>query len=387
MNGEILFLFNHDAPHQVAHIAGIAKAARELDRTTPITCACSTPAIRARVRAALGEGVSDKVEWFDFALPAWREAALAVPNLIAPVRRLRRLDYHAARLNAAAVVVSAERTCLRARAPRSGTRFVYVPHGAGDRAVAYHPDKGGFDLILVSGEKTAREMVSRGVAAEERVRVVGYPKFDTVDLSRRERFFANERPVFVYNPHFDPFLSSWYSEGPALLDWFADGDGQAFNLIFAPHIMLFRKKLHISLEYRTARLRPDIEKRWREAENILIDTGGRRLVDMSYTLGADAYIGDVSSQVYEFLIRPRPVFFLDTFSHDPSSKEDAYPAWKCGDVATSAEELARLLPFYAERLAPYRKEQEAVFSDTVSHNPSKTASRRAATEILKAAAQ
>lgn len=387
MPDEILFLFNHDAPHQVAHIAGIARALAEREPGRRITCATATSAIRDRVEAVLGARVAGQVNWLDIALPTWLESALALPNRVAPVRRVMRLRHHARRINAAAVIVSAERTCLSIRDPEGQAQFAYVPHGAGDRMVSYHPDKGGFDRILVSGEKTAREMIQRGVAPAERLRVVGYPKFDTIDLNRRERLFPNDNPVLVYNPHFDPLLSSWYDHGPALLDWFAGSAGQDYNLIFAPHIMLFRKKLHISLEYRTARLRPDIAPHWRAAPNILIDTGSTRLVDMTYTLAADAYVGDVSSQVYEFLVHPRPLLFIDAFSRDPRSREGAYPAWRGGEVARDAAGLAALIPGLRQRQAALRETQAALFADTISHQPGHPAVVRAAEALIELAAR
>lgn len=383
--GEVLFLFNHDAPHQVAHIAGIARAAREISPNLRVTCATGTAAIRERLQALLGEEASAGMTWVDIGLPGWLESLLALPNRIAPVKRLARLDYHARRLLQADVLVSAERTCLRLKRRRTERmpRFVHVPHGAGDRSVTFHPGKAGFDRLLVSGDKTAREMIARGGFRAEQIKVVGYPKFDTIDPEKRVRLFDNDRPVFLYNPHFDPFLSSWYDEGPALLDWFASTEGQAFNLVFAPHIMLFRKKLHVSLEYRTARLRPDIKPAWRDAPNILIDTNSARLVDMSYTLSADAYIGDVSSQIYEFLIRPRPVFFIDTFSCSSRSREGHYPAWDGGYVANSAAALAPLLHTRVKLEAREAERQRALFADTISYDPARPASRRAAEAIVE----
>jgi len=386
MAAELLFLFNHDAPHQVAHIAGIASAARALRPDLRVTCATGTDAIRQRLTALLGAEAAAGMHWLDLSLPAWKDALLALPNRVAPVRRIARLDHHRDRLLQASVLVAAERTCLRLRrgggAGSGGTRFVHVPHGAGDRAVTFHSSKAGFDLMLVSGPKTARELVARGTATQDQLRIVGYPKFDTVDRAQHLRLFDNDRPVFVYNPHFDPFLSSWYDEGPALLDWFASAAGQAFNLVFAPHVMLFRKRLHVSLEYRTARLRPDIRPAWRDAPNILIDTGGTRLFDMSYTLAADAYIGDVSSQIYEFLLKPRAAFFIDRFSDDPRSREGRYPAWQAGDVVRSAQPLTALLPDFRARAAHYRDRQQAIFADTFSVDPAHPASLRAAQAII-----
>ncbi len=379
-----LFLFNHDAPHQVAHLAGIVRETA-LGRPDVESCvAVGTPAIAARLRALLGPDATARATWLDIGLPGWMDAALAVPNMLAPVKRIARLDHHAARIGEAAVVVSAERTCLRLRRKwpaGHSTRFIHVPHGAGDRAVTYHADKSGFDLMLVSGPKAARELEARANVPAGRIRIVGYPKFDTVDLSAHSRFFNNDNPVFLYNPHFDPLLSSWYDEGPALMDWFASPAGQRFNLIFAPHIMLFRKALHISLEYRVARRRPAIAPEWEKAPNILIDTGSARLVDMSYTLAADAYIGDVSSQIYEFLVRPRSAFFIDRFTDDPRSREGRLAAWQAGDVVRHATDLPVLLADHDARGSYYRQAQDALFADTFSLDTARSASARAAAAI------
>lgn len=387
----VLFLFNHDAPHQVAHLAGIVRTMATTRPDARILCATGVETIRRNLTGLLGEDVAGRIIWVDISLPRWLDRALTLPNLVAPVKRLMTLDHHARTLLDCDVLVSAERTCLRLKRREAALglhpTFVHVPHGAGDRAVTFHPDKAGFDGMLVSGEKTKRELVARGGVDPGKIRIVGYAKFDTVGQRAPLRLFDNDRPVFLYNPHFDPFLSSWYEEGPKLLDWFAHGEGQAFNLIFAPHIMLFRKKLHVSLEYRTAKLRPDIRPDWREAPNILIDTGSERLVDMSYTLSADAYIGDVSSQIYEFLIRPRPVFFIDRFSQDSRSREGRYPAWSAGDVVRSTETLAPLLPVFGKRLGLYRDRQEQIFADTISYDPAHSASERAVAAIMDLAAR
>ncbi len=130
---------------------------------------------------------------------------------------------------------------------------------------------------------------------------------------------------------------------------------------------------------------PAIPVACRGAPNILIDVDGPRLLDMSYALAADAYVGDVSSQIYEYLLRPRPAFFLDTFSHDRRSREGRYPAWEAGDVVRSADELKGFLPSFRERAPLYRARQERIFADAISHDPRASASRRAAEAILELA--
>ncbi|MCT2560242.1 hypothetical protein N0B51_14765, partial [Tsuneonella sp. YG55] len=309
----VLFLFNHDAGHQVAHLAGTAAATARLYPEIACTIACATPAIRERLDTLIPGGDARRLEWVDLTLPLWARAIAAVFDRVLPSSRLLRLRLHRQMFAHSDVVVSTERTCLRVKRHLRREEvplFVILPHGAGDRSVSYHPDFARFDSVLVAGEKVVDQMVEHGVD-RGRLVVVGYPKFETVDLDSQPDFFGNGRPTFVYNPHFDPHLSSWYDCGPDLLRWFASKDGQHFNCIFAPHVMLFRKTLHISPEYKTSRRRPDVPAEALAAANILIDVDGLRLFDMSYMLAADAYIGDVSSQIYEFLARPRPAFFLD----------------------------------------------------------------------------
>lgn len=284
----ILFLFNHDAAHQAAHIAGLAAevAGRGLAR---VIIAYGTPAIRQTVESLLPVGAAQQMTWTELVLPSWLDTLLTPLNKVAPVRRLKRLDQHLDLFASVDIVVSPERTCLRVkrqlgdRAPK----FIFVPHGAGDRNVTYHPEMSQFDYMLVSGQKVVDEMHAHGIITPDRCKVIGYPKFDTVDLGHRPRFFANNNPTFLYNPHFDPHLSSWYDMGRDVIDYFASQSNR-YNLIVAPHVMLFRKKLHYSLEYRCARMRPDIPSHL--PSNILVDLDSERLFDMSYTRSADVYI-------------------------------------------------------------------------------------------------
>lgn len=379
--GAVVFLFNHDATHQLAHTAGILRAMAEKQPGFPLICAYGTEAIARGVRDIVGEAAASCILWFDLALPRIG-LLMRMVNRIAPTERLARLTHHAAALRNAALIVSPERTCLHLKRKwkEQGPQFIFVPHGAGDRSVTYHPDMVDFDAMLVSGRKVADEMISHGLARPQNIAIIGYPKFDLVNTDAAPRFFDNDRPVFLYNPHFEPHLSSWYSHGHAIINWFADGPGRDFNLVFAPHIMLFRKKLHISPEYKVMKRRPDLDPRWDGLPNILVDVDGPRLCDMSYTLGADIYIGDVSSQIYEFLYRPRPAFFVDT--HSPQGREEPpYLSWQAGDVVRSAEELFPLLPDFRERGRFYRKRQEEIFDYTMSSGQ-QTSSERGAQALI-----
>jgi hypothetical protein len=389
----ILFLFNHDAAHQAAHIAGIMAQLTTYYPHVEAIAACGTDAIQAFIQTLVAPDVSDKIRWVSLPIPPVVNTALAFLNRIAPVRRLARLHYNRELFASVDVVVSTERTCLRVKRKlgSQAPKFAYVPHGSGDRNVAYHPELKQFDLMLLSGQKLIDEMAAHSIATPQQCRLIGYPKFDTIDRKAAPKLFANDNPVFLYNPHFDPLLSSYFEHGIAILDYFAANTNR-FNLIFAPHVMLFRKRIHISLEYRTFRLRPDVPERFRDLPNIRIDTDSPLLFDMTYTLAADAYIGDMSSQVYEFLIRRRPCFFIDTHSHlSPVREPDAmltekplpYAFWGNGPVVKSAAELCTILPDWKVMGARYRSAQDALFSYTINDSQTALSTRRGADALAQ----
>ena len=383
----VLFLFNHDAPHQVAHLAGIAAATARLHRELTCQIAYATPAIRAQLEALIPPADQLRLEWTRLDLPAWTRGLARLGDRFLPLSRVLRLRFNLDLFARADLVMSTERTCLRTKRhlrAQDMPLYVKVPHGAGDRSVAYHPDYKLFDHAFVAGQKVVDQLVAHGVPPEKPV-IIGYPKFETVDLDARQDFFRNGRPTILYNPHFDPHLSSWYDAGPELLRWFAGKDGQRFNLIFAPHVMLFRKEMHVSPEYRQARRRPDVPAEAFEAENILVDLDGPRLFDMSYTLSADAYIGDVSSQIYEFLVRPRPAFFLDMRAGGRAADDEWHHFWKSGPVLRSVDELPGALEDLEEVGKSYLSAQRDLIAYTfdLTDEPASTRAAHAIAALLR----
>lgn len=227
-------------------------------------------------------------------------------------------------------VVTPERTsALLARLGPRAPLLVYTQHGAGDRAGPFEPRLGVFDLVFAAGAKQRDRMVSEGLVRPENCAVVGYPKFELADALAADppRLFETERPTVLYNPHFDRRLSSWPLWGRRVLEAFASQD--RYSLIFAPHMRMFE-----GAAWRGRRLLAPFEG----AANIHIDLGGPALVDMTYTELADVYLGDASSQVYEFLRRPRPCLFLNAHRADWRGRE-SYRHWRFGPVVNSAEGL------------------------------------------------
>jgi hypothetical protein len=382
MTRTVIFIYNHDAAHHVAHNAGIAGALAQALPAVRTIIAFASPDIRHEIDKLLSADQAAAVEWIDLSLPKWLHQSLAPLNRFVPIRRLARLYWHRRTLQKAAAIVATERTCLtlkrywRTKSPR----FILVPHGAGDRNVTTHPAYQQFDLFLLSGQKVLDQFVDARLTTADQCRIIGYAKFDTLRNRAPQKLFDNDRPSFVYNPHFDPHLSSWYDHGQDILQWFYER-ADDFNLIFAPHVMLFFKKVHISPEHKVTRVRPEIDPRFLDAPNIHIDTASERLFDMSYMMAADAYIGDVSSQVYEFLYRPRPCFFIDSHGGSESGNEREYDFWNNGPVVGSATELGRILPDFAAIGDRYHAVQTERMRYTVDVGDPRPASVRGAEAI------
>jgi hypothetical protein len=384
---DIIFLFNHDSGHQVAHLAGIAGALALQETARKVEVAFGSEVTRAEIAKLLSAEQIAAVHWRSLALPKMLALLTQGLNKLVPIQRLLRLYYHRAVLRKSAAIISTERTCLTlkrhwSRRPSQETipAFGYVPHGSGDRNVSVHPALKDFDLLLVSGQKVQDQLVDAGVAHPNQCRIIGYAKFDILRGRAPETFFANDNPTFLYNPHFDPHMSSWFDHGADILEYFYR-NADRYNLIFAPHVMLFFKKVHISPEYRVTRKRPDIDQKYYAAPNIRIDVDSARLFDMSYTLSADVYIGDVSSQVYEFLYRPRACFFIDTHSKAAPDEPPEYDFWNNGPVANSAQELVPMLAGYREIAAEYRDAQERRMAYTADQSDPRPASERGAEAI------
>lgn len=254
-----------------------------------------------------------------------------------------------------AAVVAPERTSLMLK--RFGAQrplFIHSDHGAGDRAVGYEPRIRRFDGVLLAGAKQEARMLRAGLIAPGRYAIVGYPKFEAAAACRPPAppLFATERPTVLYNPHFRADLSSWPAFGAKVLESFAAQE--RYNLIFAPHIRMAAEQ---------ARALKAVATRYAGAANIHIDLGGPRCCDMTYTEAADVYLGDVSSQVYEFIRRPRPCLFLNARGVDRTGDEN-YAHWALGPVATSAEGI--LAEVYRARAShgTYRPLQAAAFRET-----------------------
>jgi hypothetical protein len=101
---------------------------------------------------------------------------------------------------------------------------------------------------------------------------------------------------------------------------------------------------------------------------------------MSYTESANVYIGDISSQVYEFLRRPRPCVFLNLDRIDWRGNEN-YAHWNLGQVIEELQELEAALERARELQPMFEDAQRKMTARSVDPSP-EPASERQARAIL-----
>ena len=164
----------------------------------------------------------------------------------------------------------------------------------------------------------------------------------------------------------------------AVLEAFHQSD--RYNLIFAPHVMLFRKRVQISLQPLAFARTGRIPKRYLDCPHMLIDLGSERSNDMTYTEGADLYLGDVSSQIYEFLRRPRPCAFID--SHGRKWEDDpSYRHWAAGPVLRGSTDLLSGIDAAFASHAEFAPAQRRLFAYSIDVRDTPS-SRRGAEAIV-----
>lgn len=227
----------------------------------------------------------------------------------------------------AQAIVVPERTSAALRWLGWNRPLIHFRHGAGDRAPASESRLKVFDAILVPGQKDVERAAARGID-RARLEAVGYVKLDYLQRAPApdERLFDNGRPTVFYNPHFDRARSS-IGIARDVIARFREQD--RYNLIFAPHIRTFENESPAARAQWTALAVPG---------RIVVDLDSPRLFNMHYVRSADLYLGDMSSQLYEFLARPRPAVFLNVHGV-PWSDDPRYAGWRLGEVASGADDV------------------------------------------------
>ncbi|AMO71061.1 hypothetical protein [Sphingorhabdus sp. M41] len=375
------FLFNHDELHQVAHIAPIISALQRQAPSARVEVITSSDRQAEAVRQFLDPALPTPAFW-SIRPNRWSRLAENLLGKMVPLNRLSSLKRSSDlfRHFDALVVPETTTTFLKINRSSDRTRLIFFPHGAGDRSIGFSPEISLFDYVLLPGEKTRDRMLAAGVIRPDNHRIVGYPKFEAYANRPPVRLFDNDKPIVLYNPHFDPLLSSWFRFGEQILDYFAQQSD--YNLIFAPHVMLFQRKLLASVEHRMLKFRQRIDPHYAALAHIHIDTGSSSSVDMTYTNAADIYLGDVSSQIYEFIQKPRPAIFFNSHEADWRGNPN-YDHWNFGPVLDDIADLGPTLKAVSPLSDSYREAQTRAFAYSFDIDAQQLPSQRAALAIAE----
>jgi hypothetical protein len=247
------------------------------------------------------------------------------------------------------------------------TRFVKTAHGAGSMSARADRRRRSAALTLVPAEGERAALARHGVDPAT-IRTTGYVKSAFRQRTPPQALFRTDRPILLYAPHWQGHRSSWPLWGKAIVQLLAEQD--RYNVILAPH-------------QRLAETAPEVREVFAGVANlphVHCDLDSFAMVDGSYIAAAEIYLGDTSSQVVEYMARPRPCVFLDPWGRDWEN-DQAFAQWRCGQVVgglgalwDAIEAAPGLQPGYAGRQAAFA---EAALGDT-----SGAAAHRAAELIL-----
>lgn len=352
--------------HQIFHSLPVACALSKDFPDHEVTLLFRSPAQMQYIRFLASHYEADRLRYQSVAPPypyssnSPEKAGAKSPMLLWNLRTFARFD----------ALVTPERTSLKLRKlGLRNTKFIHTTHGAGDDERDWDTRIRNFDLVLLPGAKRRDRLLQHGLLRPGHYCVSGYNKFDLVTRMKKQRVssFGNGRKTVLYNPHHNKTYGSWNKLGKQVLEYFAQSD--RFNLIFAPHVRMQDDGAVTKEE-----LAP-----YMGLDHILIDTGSSRSVDMSYSLEADIYLGDWSSQLYEFLLYPRPAIFLNPHHHEWRNK-DQFRWWSLGKVAEDISQLhAALTPDQAWQ-SQFEAAQTAAFNYTFA-TTAQSAPTRAAIAI------
>ena len=262
------------------------------------------------------------------------------------------------------VVVCAEQTSLWLPRVVPGIgRFIFTTHGAG--APNYNRD-GRLrcaDRLLFSSDLHDATHLAHGIR-QERIVATGYVKSAFTPSLTRQSLFADDRPILLYTPHWQRYRSSWWDWGRDIVDMLVAQD--RFNVILAPHQRLHERDLEVAA----------ILERAAKHSHVHADIDSFAMVDGSYTNMADIYLGDSSSQLLEYIAKPRPAVLLDSPNMSWRTPDQS-DYWRCGDIIKNIAELPAALDSAIEHFGQYRASQELLAFRAFGNTDGRAAQRAA----------
>jgi len=363
MSGRAAFLFLGEML-LLPHLYPVVEALGRMRPDIRLDLWISTSAHERILRRLLPDGLNVVLR----RAPGFREVAddrnPVLPNKLWMLARL------APALARTPVVLCAEQTSLwlPSLLPMR-TRFLKTSHGVGSMSAREDRRRRAAWKLLVPSEMERRTYLDLGFTPEKVV-ATGYVKAAFPREQQTQPRFDADRPVLLYTPHWQRHRSSWWNWGPAILDRLIEQ--RRFNIIFAPHQRLVEGVPELR----------EIVARVDRLGHVHADIDSFATVDGSYTAAADIYLGDTSSQVVEFLARPRPCLFLNSHHVEWRTRAD-HAFWQCGEVVDSLVDLDGALD-RAERVHGDYRAAQAAFAEAALGDTSGEAPVRVAQEMLAA---
>lgn len=351
------FLFNHYVGHQVYHSAPVAFALSTKYPQVRVSIIVADQKQLGIVRTIANDWPNHTCQIIQAHVPFYAKVLDKLIGKFVLIRKWAVLHANKPLFRQLNVLVVPEKTSLTLKKDPAlkHLKMVRIRHGAGDRTTSFGTEQNQFDLLLASGNKIRERLINDSGVAEEKIAIVGYPKFDVLTHHRPTPIFDNQNPVVVYNPHYKKGESSFQNWGREVLEFFKNNP--QYNLIFAPHVLLYlRKWRHGAFDVSA----------YQNLPNIYIDTGSSKSLDMTYLRQADVYLGDVSSQIYEFIETPRPCIFLNPHRFKWQGNH-IFKYWEGGAVVDNITQLPDVMKtIFADHEKTYKKRQEALFNETFS---------------------
>jgi hypothetical protein len=336
--------------HQALHIAPVT-AALDMRDGVEVSAYVTTADDAAALAGLLQRLGSPPLKTVVMTLPEW---FLKLPG-VRRVEKVARLLFWGRTIRRYDAILAAERSStLLKRLPGRTPPMIHIPHGAGDRAKGFDPRHALYDHVIAAGPKVQRRLIAQGAVKPDACTVAGAIKVVACRHLHRSNppdLFGNDRPIVLYNPHFDHSLSSWGRFADPLISAIVE-DGR-FNLIVAPHVRMFEMASESQLNKWRARAVPG---------RVVVDLDSPLLNDMTYTNVANIYLGDVSSQVYEFSTQPRPCIFINAHGVTWQNNQD-YANWQFGEVCDEISGVMDAIARASQTHHKYVEMQKAMVAD------------------------
>ncbi len=356
-------------PYQCYHTASVASALARLPgyQVTEYVNFPETVAHLSRIRRDINAP--------DLPVKFFKKSPLA--KLLGRAKRFDReriviLRENIAELNGYDAIVATEYTAgiLKTMGLKK-PKLICIMHGAGDRLVNDEVLIRNFDFTLLPGPKVEKYFQNLGYLNTQNSKIIGYPKFDVFEAVRQKKpfRFKNGKDFVLYNPHYQKKLKTYDTCLNKMIAGFDKQD--TYNLLIAPHIKIFHKGFGF---YKKA-----LKKK--NTHTVFIDTGSPAMLDMTYTASASMYIGDGSSQVYEFLANPRPCIFLNPKKLEWRGNPN-FLHWTLGEVVETPDQIMPAVFRAFDKHKFYRPLQEKLFLETFG-SPVLGASQRGADAICE----